>query len=622
MTDPNRRRKKANGIWFSRHKKKRDAGKVLAQETPKKKSGPLTGGRIGKRAALLRLGKYFLRYKRAVAAALLLSLASNLLALAAPLLSAAAINAVSAKAGVDMAKVIFFCALMAVFYLLSSALSYALTYVMLRLSRNITRKMREEVFEKLLSLPVVFYDTRLAGDILNRITYDVDTVNASLSNDIIQIATSIITVVGSLVGMLLLSPLLTSVFAVILPLTVFVTVRRSKVMRPLFRKRSAKLGELNGYSEEMLSGLCTIRGYGREREIEAQYALHNADAANSYYTADYVGSKVGPMVNFINNLSTVLISVFGGWLFLLDRIRLGDISAFLQYSRKFTGPINEFANIISELQSALAAAERLFGILDEAPEQDPQDALLLPAKVRGEVTFDRVCFSYESGKPILKDVSFSAKKGQTVAIVGPTGAGKTTIVNLLMRFYDPDCGKILLDGVDISQYTRSAVRSVFTMVLQDTWLFEGTIFENIAYGKESATKEEVIAAARAANIDRYIRTLPQGYDTRITDGGANLSKGQKQLLTIARAMVSNAELLILDEATSNVDTRTERLVRDAMALLQRGRTSFVIAHRLSTIENADCILVVQGGEIVERGKHAELLANEGFYSRIYNAQFE
>lgn len=579
--------------------------------------------KIGKKAALLRLSKYFLQYKRLVLGALFFAIVGNVLALVAPVLSANAINAIDTKTGaVDIQLVIWYCIAMAVCYLLSSVFTYALTYVMTKLSRNITRRMREEVFDKLLSLPVSFYDARLAGDVINRLTYDIDTVNASLSNDIIQIATSVITVFGSLISMLLLSPLLSCVFIVIVPLTILVTVQRSRVMRPLFRKRSGKLGELNGYSEEMLSGIRTIKGYGREDEISERYEQRNENAAQAYYDADYYGSKVGPTVNFINNLSTVFISVFGGYLFLQGRMQLGYVSAFLQYSRKFTGPINEFANIISEIQSALAAAERLFGILDEEPERDGNDLLPAPQNVRGEAEFRNVDFGYDAEKPVLKNVSFRAEAGSTVAIVGPTGAGKTTIVNLLMRFYDVNGGGIYLDGVETRRYARADLRGQFTMVLQDTWLFEGTVRENIAYGNESATNAEIEEAAKAANVHDFILSLPQGYETRLTDGGSNLSKGQKQLLTIARAMVSRAKILILDEATSNVDTRTEILVQNATQKLMEGKTCFVIAHRLSTIVHADLILVVRAGNVVESGTHAQLLERNGFYASLYNAQFQ
>ena len=575
-----------------------------------------------KKAAFARLLRYFLLYKWRVLAAFVLMLASNLFALLGPWLSGAAIDAVDLEAGVDFAAVGFYCLWMAIFYVASSALSYLLTVLMVRLSQTIVRTMRQDVFDKILSLPVGELDRVAAGDLINRISYDINTVNASLSNDILQVATGVITVIGAFIGMVLTSLPLLGVFVITIPISVFITVKRSRTVRPLFRRRSAKLAELNGFSEEMLSGLNTIRAYGREGEICAKFDEKNTEAADAYYAADYYGSLIGPSVNFVNNLGTVLISTAGSFFYLFGMISVGNISSFLLYARRFSGPINEFSNIMGEIQSALAAAERVFRLLDAPPEApDSPDAEEL-TDVRGDVCFENVHFSYDGERTVLSDLSFEAKAGQTIAIVGPTGAGKTTLVNLLMRFYDPQGGRILLDGKDVRSYTRRSLRAAFTMVLQDTWLFEGTIFENIAYGKEGATRAEVERAAREANIADLIEGLPQKYDTMVTDGGVNLSKGQKQLMTIARAMLSPAKLLILDEATSNVDTRTELLIRGAMARLMEGKTSFVIAHRLTTVRNADLILVVNGGDIVESGRHEELLRRGGFYSEIYNAQFE
>lgn len=575
-----------------------------------------------KKAAMVRLLRYFLSYKWRVLAAFLLMVGSNLFALLGPWLSGAAIDAIDLEAGVDFAAVGFYCLWMAIFYVASSALSYLLTVLMVRLSQTIVRTMRQDVFDKILSLPVGELDRVAAGDLINRISYDINTVNASLSNDILQAATGVITVVGAFIGMVLTSLPLLGVFVITIPISVFITVKRSRTVRPLFRRRSAKLAELNGFSEEMLSGLNTIRAYGREGEICAKFDEKNTEAADAYYAADYYGSLIGPSVNFVNNLGTVLISTAGSFFYLFGMISVGNISSFLLYARRFSGPINEFSNIMGEIQSALAAAERVFRLLDAPPEApDSPDAVEL-TDVRGDVCFENVHFSYDGERTILSDLSFEAKAGQTIAIVGPTGAGKTTLVNLLMRFYDPQGGRILLDGKDVRSYTRKSLRAAFTMVLQDTWLFEGTIFENIAYGKEGATRAEVERAAREANIADLIEGLPQKYDTMVTDGGVNLSKGQKQLMTIARAMLSPAKLLILDEATSNVDTRTELLIRGAMARLMEGKTSFVIAHRLTTVRNADLILVVNGGDIVESGRHEELLRRGGFYSEIYNAQFE
>lgn len=575
-----------------------------------------------RRKVLLRMAKYFFRYKFTIFIVVLLMLSSNLLALLGPLLSGMAINAVDLPGGVDFQAVFKYCFLMAIFYVVSSVLSYVLSVMMIRLSQKIIRKMRQDVFEKLMTLPVGYFDRLQAGDIINRISYDIDTLNASLSNDILQAATGIITVVGAFIGMLLISPILLAVFAITIPISIWITLKRSKSVRPLFRKRSASLASLNGFSEEMLSGLRTIKAYGREQQISGKFNEKNTYAVDAFYDADYHASLIGPSVNFVNNLGMVLISTVGSILYLFGRILIGDITSFLLYSRRFSGPINEFANIMGEIQSALAAAERVFGVLDEAPEkEDAVDAEELVSP-EGIVEFRNVKFGYNPEFPVIHDLSFIANKGQTVAIVGPTGAGKTTLVNLMMRFYDPQSGVISIDGTDIQSFTRKSLRAAFSMVLQDTWLFEGTVFENIAYGKDNATLDEVKAAAKAAHVADFIEKLPDGYDTLITDGGVNLSKGQKQLMTIARAMLSSAHLLILDEATSNVDTRTEILIRDAMLALMRGKTCFVIAHRLSTVRNADLILVVKNGDIVESGKHNELLAKKGFYSEIYRAQFE
>ena len=586
------------------------------------KTNDLARKKGSRRAVLWRLMKYFFRYKFAVAAVFALMISSNLLALLGPMLSGQAINAIDLETGVDFDAVYRYCALMAIFYVASSVLSYLLSVLMIRLSQKIIRKMRQDVFDKLLTLPVGYFDRLQAGDIINRVSYDIDTVNASLSNDILQVLTGFITVVGAFAAMVWISPILLGVVILTVPVSVWVTIKRSRSVRPLFRKRSAKLAELNGFSEEMLSGLKTIKAYGREEMISHKFSDKNTDAVDAFYDADYYGSLIGPAVNFVNNFGMVLISTVGSVLYLYGRLLIGDINSFLLYSRRFSGPINELANIMGEVQSALAAAERVFGVLDASPErEDVPDAKVL-TDPEGEVEFRNVRFGYLPDVTVIRDLSFRASSGQTVAIVGPTGAGKTTLVNLLMRFYDPQGGNILIDGTDVREYTRQSLRAAFSMVLQDTWLFEGTIFENIAYGKEGATKEEVRAAARAAHIADYIESLPEGYSAPVTDGGVNLSKGQKQLMTIARAMLSPAHLLILDEATSNVDTRTELLIRDAMLRLMEGKTCFVIAHRLSTVQNADLILVVRNGDIVESGRHEELLAAGGFYSEIYRAQFE
>lgn len=571
---------------------------------------------------ILRLWEYLFQYKWWLLLALFLTLTSNLLALLGPLLSGYAIDAIEPGRGaVIFQRVFYYCGLMIVFYLLSSALAYGLSIVMINLSQRVAHSLRRDVFAKLSDLPVGYFDRFQTGDLISRITYDIDTINASLSNDLIQICTSLITVFGSLFMMVMISPVLVLVFAVTIPISILFTRYMTSRVRPLFRRRSAKLGELNGFVEEMITGQKTIKAYHQEKNMLARFDLKNQEAVDAYYNAEYYGSMVGPSVNFINNLSLSLVSVFGALLYLFGRLSVGNVSSFVLYSRKFSGPINEMANIISELQSAAAAAERVFRLIDEAPELDARGAYDL-TDVNGEVTMSHVSFSYGPEKNIIHDLSLRARQGSLVAIVGPTGAGKTTLINLLMRFYDPNGGKISLDGASIQGVTRKSLRASYAMVLQDTWLFQGTIFDNIAYGRENTTLEEVVAVAKAAKIHNYIMQLPQGYNTVLREDGMNISQGQKQLLTIARAMLLDAKMLILDEATSNVDTRTELQIQEAMRNLMKNKTCFVIAHRLSTIQNADTILVVKDGNIVEQGDHQTLLAAQGLYAKLYHAQFE
>ena len=571
---------------------------------------------------LKRLWQYIGKYRILVVLALLLSTTSSVLGLIGPKLSGSAINAIRGIGDVDFPLVIKCVIWMLVCYVLSSVLTYVLQFVMLKLSRSVSRQMRQDVFENITRMPVGYFDRFQTGDIISTVTYDIDTVNQSLSNDLLQILQSFVTVSVALGMMLSIAPTLVLVFLFTIPVTFLFTKWITTRVRPLFSARSRKLGALNGFVEEMLQGQKTIRAYGREKEVLERFDEKNTDAVNAYAKAEADGTITGPTVNLINNISIALISTFGAILFLAGKVQLGDLSSFIQYSRRFSGPITEVANIISELQSAFAAAERVFTLIDAEPETpDAEDALEL-TDVKGDVQLVDVDFSYDPGKPIIQGLNLHAKPGSLTAIVGPTGAGKTTIINLLMRFYDVDKGHIYVDEKDIRILTRSSLRKAYSMVLQDTWLFHGTIFDNIAYGKPGATMEEVVAAAKAAHIHSYISRLPKGYDTVLSDNGTSISKGQKQLLTIARAMLLDAHMLILDEATSNVDTRTEQKIQSAMRTLMEGKTCFVIAHRLSTIRSADNILVLDGGKVVEQGTHESLMAEKGFYCSLYQSQFD
>ena len=575
-----------------------------------------------RKKVILRLGKYLLQHKWMVLAAVSLTVTGNLLALLGPMLSGYAIDAIGVGPGqTNFDLVLFYCGLMLVFYVLSSGLSYLLSVLMVKISQKIVYQMRKALVDKLLELPVRFFDSHQTGDIISRLSYDIDTVNSSLSNDLLQIAASAITVIGSFIMMLRISPPLILVFVVTVPISVLFIIYRTKKVRPLFRKRSAKLGELNGFVEEIISGQKTTKAYHQEQTMVGRFDQRNNEAVEAYYMADYYGSTVGPSVSFINNLSLTLISIFGSLLYLVGSVSLGNLSSFVLYSRKFSGPVNEMANIISELQSAAAAAERVFRMIDE-----PAEAADLPQakpleEVKGDVQMKDIQFGYEPDKVIIHDLNLHAKPGSLVAIVGPTGAGKTTIINLLMRFYDPQKGQILMEGHDSHDITRKSLRAAYTMVLQDTWLFYGSIYDNIAFSRPDATPEEVIEAAKAAKIHNYIMSLPDGYDTIVNGDGLNISQGQKQMLTIARAMLSDAKMLILDEATSNVDTRTEMQIQSAMRNLMKDKTCFVIAHRLSTVQNADTILVVQHGDIIEQGNHEQLMKKGGVYAGLYSSQF-
>ena len=575
-----------------------------------------------KTGTVLRLLKYMMGHAWGLLLAVALTIGSNMFALLGPKLSGKAIDAIELGVGrVDFATVRHFALLMAVFFVASSVMDYLLNVLMITISRKITYRMRRDIFNRLADMPVGYFDTHATGDIISRISYDTDTINASLSSDLVQIFASAITIVVSLVEMLSIQASLVAVFLVTVPLSVIITRVITKKTHALFRLRSRKLGELNGFVEEMISGQKTLKAYNQEENTLDELDDINGQAVEAYYQSEYQTAMMGPSVNFIHNLSMTLVSVFGTMLHMQGRMSVGDIGAFVLYSRKFSGPIREIADIFNELQSAVAAAERVFRIIDEPLEPADLPEAQLLEDVQGHVELENVSFGYEPDRTILKNFSLEAKPGQLIAIVGPTGAGKTTLINLLMRFYDVNDGVIRVDGKEHLSLTRSSLRLAYSMVLQDTWLFYGTIYDNIAYGRPNATREEVEAAAKAAYIHHFIMRLPQGYDTVLTDDAANISKGQKQLLTIARAMLMDSPMLILDEATSNVDTRTEMVVQQAMRELMANKTCFVVAHRLSTIRSADKILVVRDGSVVESGTHESLMTKKGFYWDLYQAQF-
>lgn len=579
--------------------------------------------RMGKGKVIVRMLGYLLRYPFHLTMVVLLTIGSNLLALWAPSLSGKAIDAIVEAGNVFYDEVYLNCAFMLGCYVLSAVLGYINSVAMINLSRKGVYIMRKQAFEHLVDMPVGYFDKNQTGDLISRLTYDIDTINASLSNDFVQICSGLITVIGSVGMMYYYAPPLMLVFVITIPTLIAVTVYRVKKVKPLFRKRSAMLGTLNGYTEEMLSGQKTIRAYGKEQIMLERFDKHNHEAVEAYYNADYHGSVIGPFVNFINNISMSLISLFGAILFIYNpSFTVGHLSSFVLYSRKFSGPVNELANIISEIQSATGAAERVFRLLDTRCEKAPSGEDVPITDVSGDVEIKDVTFGYDEEKMLFNNISVRIPKGSTVAVVGPTGSGKTTIINLLMRFYDVQSGEIFIDGNNIEKSSLTDVRKSFAMVLQDTWLFSGTVAENIAYGCDNPSRESIENAARAAKIHDFIMSLPYGYDTRIDENGLNISKGQKQLITIARAILMDCPMLILDEATSNVDSRTERQMQEVVNEIMKDRTSIVVAHRLSTVRNADCILVIKDGCLIEAGTHDELMNMEnGFYKGLHDSQF-
>ncbi len=575
---------------------------------------------------------YLKPYRLQIAVVVFFAVASTIFAIIGPKLLGNAMTrlfeGVVAKAmntpgaAIDFPYIANIAIILIILYLLSALFSYIQGYIMTNISMKVTYQFRKEISEKIKRLPLKYFDSTSHGDILSRVTNDVDTVSNTLNQTMTQIVSSVVTIVGVLVMMLTINWIMTLAAILVLPISMVLISRVVKASQKHFQRQQRYLGRVDGHVEEMYSGHNIMKAFNGEEKSIQQFDVHNEKLYTAAWKSQFLGGLMMPMMNLVGNISYVVISILGGYLAVTGAIGVGDILAFISYVRSFTQPIVQTATIATVIQSATAAAERVFEFLEEAEEvPEPLKAAQLKT-VTGLVSFQKVRFGYTPDKVVIHNFSANIKPGQRIAIVGPTGAGKTTIVKLLMRFYDIDSGSIMIDGVDIRQFKRDELRRMFGMVLQDTWLFNGTIRENIRYGKLEAKDEEVLASAKTAYVDHFVRTLPKGYDLEINEESSNISQGQKQLLTIARAFLADPKMLILDEATSSVDTRTEVLIQRAMGELMKGRTSFIIAHRLSTIRDADIILVMKDGDIVEQGKHEELLAAKGFYASLYQSQFE
>ncbi|WP_429841268.1 ABC transporter ATP-binding protein [Brevibacillus sp. FIR094] len=511
--------------------------------------------------------------------------------------------------------------LLIVLYVISALFSYLQQFVMAGVSQKIVYDMREQVNEKLSRLPLKYFDSKMHGDILSRVTNDIDNISNTLQQSLTQLITSIVTIIGVIIMMLTISPLLTLILILTLPLSAIATKQIASKSQKHFIGQQSSLGELNGHVEEMFTGHQVVKAFGYEKKSQQTFDQINAKLYEAGWRAQFISGIIMPVMSFIGNIGYVLVCIVGGILATNGSIEIGDIQAFIQYTRQFTMPIAQTANIANLIQSTIASAERVFEVLDEEEEVPESTQPVMIAAPKGRVEFQHVKFGYKEGHLLMQDINLVVEPGQKIAIVGPTGAGKTTMINLLMRFYELNGGAILIDDVDITRMKRSDLRSLFGMVLQDTWLFNGTIHDNLAYAQPEASETDIIRAAKAARADHFIRTLPEGYKTVLNEEASNISQGQKQLLTIARAILADPTILILDEATSSVDTRTEVHIQEAMNELMKGRTSFVIAHRLSTIRNADLILVMNKGTIIEQGSHDELMEQDGFYADLYNSQF-
>lgn len=567
---------------------------------------------------LARLSRYIARHRGVVAGVIIAAVLANIFVLVAPYLSGRAIDFIRAKGNVDFPMITKFILILLFVYVLNAAFTWVTTALTNTLSNRTIEALRQDAFHKITLLPLRFFDNHSHGDVMSRLTNDIDSVSEGLLQGITQLFSGLVTVIGSLAFMFWLDARIAACVVVITILCIFVSKFIATNSGKMFRLQSQTIGELNGYIEETIGNQKVVKAFGYEPRSATAFEEINRRLYDCGQKAQFYSSLVNPTTRYINNLAYISVGVLGGLAALSGHLSVGIISSFLIYATQFARPINDMTSILTQLQSASAAAERIFAVMETEPESSDEGLAVLKTD-KGRVDFDHVYFSYNKNTELIKNLNIHVNPGETVAIVGPTGSGKTTIVNLLMRFYDVDRGSISIDGHPIDTLTRDSLRRSFGMVLQESWLFSGTVKENIAYGKPCATEDEIIAAAKAASAHSFIKRLPQGYDTQITEDGGNLSQGQKQLLTIARAMLADPEILILDEATSNVDTMTEQRIQRAFLAMMKGRTSFVIAHRLSTIREADLILVMNRGEIIEQGTHKELLEKNGFYAKLYHS---
>ena len=606
----------------------------------KRQGGPMGGGPHGGMGAgekakdfkgtIKKLMKYLSEYKIGLIFVLLFAIGSTIFNIAGPKILGKAtteiftglVGKVSGSSGIDFEKIAHILIFLMCLYVTSAIFSFIQGYIMTGVSQKLTYRLRKEISEKINRMPMNYFDTRTHGEVLSRVTNDIDTLSQSLNQSATQIITSFTTIIGVLIMMLSISPLMTLVALLILPISLGLISTIVKRSQRHFKNQQEYLGHVNGQVEEVYGGHNIVKAFNKEADVIKEFDETNEILYQSAWKSQFFSGMMMPIMQFVGNLGYVAVAILGGYLAMKGRIQVGDIQSFIQYVRNFTQPITQVAQVANMLQSTAAASERVFEFLEEEEEDQFAQNPVSVEGLEGNVEFDHVHFGYNADKIIINDFSAKVKQGQKIAIVGPTGAGKTTMIKLLMRFYDVNSGAILIDGHNLKDFNRGELRQMFGMVLQDTWLFHGSIKENIRYGKLDATDEEVIEAAKAAHVHRFVQTLPNGYDMELNEEASNVSQGQKQLLTIARAILADPKILILDEATSSVDTRTEVRIQKAMDNLMRGRTSFIIAHRLSTIRDADLILVMKDGDIIEQGNHEELLKQNGFYAELYNSQFE